>query len=249
MATITVRVPDDIRDALQAKAEGAHQTLSDFVRDHLQDAVAESPAQTERRPSRRIESLTLVERQSLALLHRILARVLPEDANDVDGDEAYQLERAAVLEQGFTGEYSTEFQVLSGELSIAQCEFVADVLSMFQIAKWSMEELSEKDERLTEDQEFALTFHGFDFNDPTEGHMGAYVRHLVTEDRWAEQMEFVHRGKERGNSHMPRRDVYSRMLAEYRRGEQRRLTRRFGRLTKAELEQLATAAIHPDNRV
>ena len=167
MATITVRIPDEIRDALQAKAEAAHQTLSDFVRDHLQDAVIESPERTERRPSRRIESLTLVERQTLALLHRILARVLPDDANDEDGDETYQLERASVLEQGFTGDYSTEFQVLSGELSIAQCEFVVDVLSMFQIAKWSMEALSEENEQLTDDQVHALTFHGFDFNDPT----------------------------------------------------------------------------------
>lgn len=247
MATITVRIPDQTRDALQEKAEAAHQTLSDFVRDHLQDAVNESPERTERRPSRRIETLTLVDRQTLALLHRILARVLPDDANDEDGDETYQIERASVLEQGFAGEYSTEFQVLSEELSIAQCEFVVDVLGMFQIAKWSIEALSEEDGQLTDDQLYALTFHGFDFNDPTEGHMGVYVRHLVTEDRWAEQMDFVHQG-ERGNSHMPMRAAYSRMLAEYRNREQRPLARRSGLLTKVELEQLAAAAIHPDNR-
>lgn len=247
MATITVRIPDETRDALQARADAAHETLSDFVRNCLQDAVIESPERAERRSARRIESLTLVERQTLALLHRILARVLPEDANDEDGDEIYQLRRASVLEQGFTGEYSTEFEVLSGELSIAQCGFVVDVLSMFQTAKWSMEDLGGEAGRLTEDQVHALTFHGFDFNDPLEGHMGAYVRHLVTEDRWAEQMEVVHKG-ERGNSHMPMRGAYSRMLAEFRNLEQRRLTRRFGRLTKGELEQLAAAWIHPDNR-
>ena len=247
MATITVRIPDETRDALQARANAAHETLSDFVRSRLEDAVSESADWTEGRSARRVESLTLVERQTLALLHRILARVLPQDANDEDGDETYQLERASVLEHGFTGEYGTEFQVLFEELSIAHSEFVVQVLSMFQTAKWSIEALSEENEQLTEDQVRALTFHGFDFNDPVEGHMGAYVSHLVTEDRWAEQMEVVHKG-ERGNSHMPTRAAYSRMLAEYRNLEQRRLTRRFGRLTKGELEQLAAAWVHPDNR-
>lgn len=247
MATITVRIPDETRDALQGRADAAHETLSDFVRNCLQDAVIESPERAERRWSRRIESLTLVERQTLALLHRILARVLPEDANDEDGDESYQLSRASVLEQGFTGEYSTEFEVLSGELSIAQCGFVVDVLSMFQLAKWSMEDLGGKGEGLPEDQVHALTFRGFDFNDPLEGHMGAYVRHLVTEDRWAEQMEVVHNG-ERGNSHLPMREAYSRMLAEYRDLKQRQPKHQPRLLTKRELEQLAAARIHPDNR-
>ena len=247
MATITVRISDETRDALQASAEAAHETLSDFVRNCLQDAVMESAERAERRLPRRIESLTLVERQTLALLHRILARVLPEDANDEDGNEPYQLGRASVLEQGFTGEYSTEFEVLSGELSIAHCKFVVDVLSMFQIAKWSMDDLARKGERLTEDQKHALTFRGFDFNDSLEGHMGSYVHHLVTEDRWAEQMEVVHKG-ERGNSHIPMREAYSRMLAEYRNLGQRRLARGSGLLSKGELEQVAAAWIHPDNR-
>lgn len=247
MATITVRIPDETRDALQARADAAHETLSDSVRNCLQNAVIESPERAERRSARRIESLTLIERQTFALLHRILARVLPEDANDEDGDETYQLSRASVLEQGFTGEYSTEFQVLSAELSIAQCEFVVDVLGMFQAAKWSMEDLGEEGEQLTKDQVLALTFYGFDFNDSLEVQMGAYVHHLVTENRWVEQMEVVHKG-ERGNSHMPMREAYSRMLAEFRKLEQRRLTRRFGRLTKGELEQVAAAWIHPDNR-
>lgn len=247
MATITVRISDEVRDELQARADEAHETLSDFVRNSLQAAVFESPERAERRSARRVESLTLIERQTLALLHRILARVLPEDSNDEDGDMEHQLKRALVLERGFTGEYSSEFNTLSGELPIAQCGFVIDVLSMFQSAKWSMEGLTEEDGQLSERQIDALTFHGFDFNDPVEGDMGAYVRFLVTEDRWAEQMSFVH-GREHGNSHAPMRESYSRMLAEFRKVEQRRFTRRFGRLTKAELEQVAAARIHPDRR-
>lgn len=248
MATITVRIPDEIRDALQTRADAENETLSDFVRTCLQGAVAERSERTSRRPPRRIEGLTLLERQSLALLHRILARVLPEDANDEDGDEAYQLERAAVLEQGFASEYSDEFQAVSEELSIPQCEFVVNVLSMFQAAKWSMEILSEEGQQLADDHLHALTFQGFDFNDPLEAHMGSYVRYLVTEDQWKEQMTFVHQG-DRGNSHLPMRETYSRMVAVFRGLESRRLTRRHGRLTKDELEKIAAARVHPDNRL
>ena len=35
----------------------------------------------------------------------MLARVLPEDANDDDGGADYQLRRARVIESSFTGEY------------------------------------------------------------------------------------------------------------------------------------------------
>lgn len=247
MATITVRIPDEIRDALQMRADASRETLSDFVRSCLEDAVVESPERAESRTTRRVESLTLVERQILALLHRILGRVLPEDANGEDGDEAYQLKLASVLEKGFTAEYSSEFDMLSGELSIAQCGFVVDVLSMFQTVKWSIDDLDEEEGQLTEREAHALTFHGFDFNDPVEGHMGIYVRHLVTEDRWKEQMTVVH-GGEHGNSHVPMREAYSRMLAEYRKLDRQRPTRRYGRLAKAELAQIAEAWVHPDNR-
>jgi hypothetical protein len=44
--------------------------------------------------------MPLMDRQVLALLHRILARVLPEGSCDIDGDDEYQLERARVLEAG-----------------------------------------------------------------------------------------------------------------------------------------------------
>lgn len=44
-------------------------------------------------------------------------RVLPEDANDVDGDREYQLERAQVIEKGFTAEHETEFCGIKPELS------------------------------------------------------------------------------------------------------------------------------------
>lgn len=75
-------------------------TLSEFVRDLLMEAVVpvyEREAEHVDVPAAP-ESMRIVDRQMLSLLHRILGRVLPEDANDVDGDLDYQLMRASILE-------------------------------------------------------------------------------------------------------------------------------------------------------
>ena len=82
-----------------------------------------------------------IDRQVLSLLHRILARVLPEDANDVDGDLEYQLKRAKILEEGFAGEYWLEVAGFSTELSKRDCGRVSDILQMFRIITFSIDHL------------------------------------------------------------------------------------------------------------
>ena len=251
MATITVRIDDDTRDALQAKADEERKTLSDFVRARLQDAIFDYRVEP-RASGDGLEpnSMTALERHTLALLHRILGRVLPEDANDVDGDEEYQLERAKVLERGFTKEYWIEFAGLRPELTARQCEFVMDVLDMFRIALYSLNELREKGTEVDEALQRSLSFSGFDHNDPLESQMSDYVRFLLKDDKWSEQKEFVLR-RERGNSHHRMIDVYSRMLTEYREVKQQRPQRSDRKsylLAKDELHQVAAAMIHPSNR-
>ena len=106
MAVLNVRVEDHVRDQLKEMADAEGVTLSEYVRSLLLEAVvpvyeAEVKHGDEPAPG----SMRTIDRQVLSLLHRILARVLPEDANDVDGDLEYQLERAKILEEGFAGEY------------------------------------------------------------------------------------------------------------------------------------------------
>lgn len=254
MATITVRVDNEVRDALQAKAEEARQTLSEFVRDRLQDAVFnfrdDKVSKKSRGDDLEPDSLSALDRHTLALLHRILGRVLPEDESDVDGDKDYQLERAKVLERGFTKEYSMEFLGIEPELSPRHCDFVLDVLQMFRIALHSINELQKQGVEVDDSLREALTFDGFDHNDLIENQMSDYVRFLVESGKWAEQKDFV-LGSEYGNSYHQVIPSYSRMLTEYREVKQRR-TRSAGLrsyiLNEVELRRIAAVRVHPSER-
>src|SRR5262245_32014524 len=118
MAVLNVRVDDHVRDQLKEMADVEGVTMGESVRDLLMAVVipvyaADVKHGDEPAPA----SMRTIDRQMLSLLHRILARVLPEDANDVDGDLKYQLERATILEEGFAGEYWLEVAGLRTELS------------------------------------------------------------------------------------------------------------------------------------
>lgn len=249
MATLTVRLDDDTRDALQQRAADSGMTVSDFVRDLIREQVVELDDEI-RRVGYAPESLTPKERHVLALLHRILGRVLPGDAADTDGDLNYQLERARVLEEGFTQEYWTEFADLDAELSIRDSQRINDILELFRIADDSIALLERDGTPVPDDLRDALRYRGFDFNDSLEMKMATYVKHLVKTDRWTERAEFV-LGPTSGNSHFPVLATYLRMLAEYRRIRERRrpgLTPASYALTIDELRAIAAEQVHPKNR-
>ncbi|WP_419708011.1 YfbU family protein [Promicromonospora sp. NFX87] len=252
MAVLNIRVDDHVRDQLKEIAEGNGLTLSEYVRNLLMEAVVPVyEAEVEHGSEPAAESMRIVDRQVLSLLHRILGRVLPEDANDVDGDREYQLMRAEILEEGYTGEYWYETAGFSTELSKRDCARVSDILQMFRIITFSIGDLAKEgapvDEKLAQD----LEFEGFDHNDPLEGHMASYVKFLMRDERkWTELRPQLERHDE-GNSHMPMLDVYLRMLTEYRRIKDSR-ERGSGRLgymlSLDELKQLADAQTHPSHR-
>jgi uncharacterized protein YfbU (UPF0304 family) len=251
IAVLNIRVEDRIRDQLKEMADTEGVTLSEYVRDLLMAAVIpvyERPVQhgDESAP----ESMRIVDRQMLSMLHRILARVLPEDANDVDGDTDYQLERARVIELGFTGEYWKEVARFRTELSKRDCDRVLDILDMFRVITFSIKRLEEQGTTVDEDAAYGLEFQGFDHNDGLESHMASYVEHLMADGRWGELQPQLKRNDD-GNSHHRVLDTYMRMLAEHRRIMDAR-GRGFRRddylLSLDELEQIAAARIHPSNR-
>lgn len=251
MAVLNIRVEDRIRDQLKEMADDAGVTVSEYVRNLVMEAVipvyeqepkhGDEPAQ---------ESLRTIDRQILSLLHRILGRVLPDDANDVDGDLEYQLMRAQILEAGFTGEYWYETAGFQTELSKRDCGRVADILDMFRVITLSIERLDREGSAVDEKLKFRLEFMGFDYNDALEGHMAGYVSFLMSDDRWTELKPQLER-HDNGNSHQPMLDTYMRMLAEYRRimdGRGRGLSRLDYFLSLEELKQIAEARVHPSNR-
>lgn len=224
-------------------------TVSDFVRDLISEAVVDLRGADG--PDGYIpDTLSPKERHTLALLHRILGRVLPEGENDVDGDKAYQLERAKVLEDGFTQEYWVEFAGIDSELSKRDSQRVMDILDLFRVAGDSITRLRADGIEVPDEIVRAMRYQGFDFNDPLEGKMAAYVKHLVGDGRWEEHAAFV-TGPTSGNSHSLVLETYLRMLAEYRRVRSRRRPTLGGRdhaLTLDELNAIAAERVHPDNR-
>jgi uncharacterized protein YfbU (UPF0304 family) len=252
MAVLNIRVDDRVRDQLKEMADDAGVTLSEFVRDLLMEAVVpvykrEVKHGDEPAP----ESMRVIDRQVLSLLHRILGRVLPKDAGDVDGDLDYQLTRARILEAGYAGEYWYEVAGFSTELSKRDCGRVSDILQMFRIITYSIDHLAKEGTPVDEELAFKLEFQGFDHNDPLEGHMASYVDFLMRDgDRWTELKPQLERN-DNGNSHSRVLDTYLRMLAEYRHIKDNR-ERGTGRLDyllgREELEQIAAARVHPSKR-
>lgn len=251
MAVLNIRVEDRIRDELKELADGEGVTVSEYVRDLLMAAIVPVyEREVDHGDEPPPESMRIADRQVLSLLHRILARVLPEDANDVDGDADYQLTRAEVLERGYTGEYWREVAGFRTELSKRDCDRVLDILDMFRVITFSIKRLEKDGVTVSEDLSYELEFQGFDFRDGLEGHMASYVKFLMSDGRWGELQPQLER-TDRGNSHHPVLDTYLRMLAEHRRIKDSR-GRGFRRddlyLSVEELERIAEARTHPANR-
>lgn len=251
MAVLNIRVEDRIRDQLKEMADDEGVTLSEYVRNLVMEAVVpvyEREAKHGDEPAQ--ESLRIVDRQVLSMLHRILGRVLPEDANDVDGGLEYQLMRAGILEAGYTGEYWFETAGFQTELSRRDCGRVKDILDMFRIITYSIDRFESEGPQLDDQLKHGLEFMGFDHNDALEGHMASYVEFLMRDDRWSELKPQLERNDD-GNSHRRILDVYMRMLAEYRRIMDRR-GRGFSQmdyfLSQEELQKIAAARVHPSNR-
>lgn len=249
MAVLNIRVEDWVRDQLKELADAEGITLSEYVRD-LAMAVVVPVRQREHGDELAPETMRITDRQVLSLLHRILARVLPENANDDDGNPKDQLERARVIESGFTNEYWREVAGFSTELSKRDCGRVLDILDMFRAITFSIKRLGKQGITVDEDAAYGLEFRGFDHNDGLEQHMASYVEYLMADGRWSELQPQVKRHDD-GNSHHRMLDIYMRMLAEYRRilaGRSRGFDPDDLLLSKDELQQVAEARVHPANR-
>jgi uncharacterized protein YfbU (UPF0304 family) len=202
VATISVRVEDDIKERAEEAAAGEGVSISEWTRQLMRAElgldVPEWSAPT---------SLSKRDRRQLALLHRILQLV----SDDEDETERHGT-MIEVLERGFTGEYADEFISIDDELPLDECRLVWDILDMFRVLEASVDSVGIETVRaLDEHAEDALRFRGFDFNDRREGRLAGYAAHLVHSGRWAELAVYFDAKHERGNSHAPMLNTYLRM--------------------------------------
>ncbi|WP_454044680.1 YfbU family protein [Cellulosimicrobium sp. Marseille-Q8652] len=241
-------------DELGRIARSRGVSLSDLARETLGTLLTVDPADADevRFRTGTPESLSAIDRRQLSLLHRIMSYLVPDDASSEDGDPDFQRKRAEVLEMGWVSEYSDEFYEIRPEMPRSESDFVMDVLDMFTQLEWSYGELS-GDERkaLAEEAKYGLKFGGFDFNNRREGRMASYAKYLIDEGKWEHMAKYFDDDHERGNSHMPTIDMYTRMLEEFRPiWRQKVQAARHGEynLTTTEIRRVLDARTHPDSR-
>lgn len=252
--TISLRLDDDLHSGLTEIARARGVTISALAREAFGLLTAPSRRHTDDEffgqapvPT----TLTTLERQQLALLHRILARLVEGDGED--GDREYQLERAEILEKGYVGEYSDVFVSIESELSRRDTALVMDIFDMFHVLEWSLEQLDPGDKRALGDfAPSALVFAGFDANHRRESRLLTYARHLIEQGKWESLANRFDRKHDGGNSHGQHLEMYERMLGIFepiwKAKIRKHAVRGDTKLNRDELTKVAEAAVHPSNR-
>lgn len=217
MAQLNVRLDDHTRDSLDALARARGLSASDLIRGLIDSALGRNdPERSHGDPTP--QSMSAVERRTLALQHEILSHLTAEPDEDEGGWEAeYHRRMVEVLTAGWTAEYSTMFVAMQPEMTRRESSLVHDILEMFTTVERSVERLSDESRAsLGEHAEHALTFRGFDFNDAQEGRLASYAHYLIKTDRWQSLASRFDAKHEHGNSHFPVLASYERMLSVWR---------------------------------
>lgn len=208
MATITLRVDDGVRDELERLAQARGKSVSELLRAAIADLLGTRRELAREEAPR---SMSMLDRRVLVMLHQILERVDPDEES---GDHARQIR---ALERGFTDEYDFEFGGMEPELPLSECALVHDILEMYTVLEHSIGQLGERAEvELGAGARHVLEFSGFDLNHPRESRLLSYARHLIRTERWENMAWHFDDKHERGNSHMPRVEMYQRLLSAYR---------------------------------
>lgn len=176
--------------------------------------------------------LSRLERLFLSNQMRILEALYPDEANSI-------AVRREALERGYEMLYEWDMDYIyvgDDVMTVEESKEVWDTLDMFDAINRSIEQIGS-----VELQENASAkFRGYDGNN--ESKFMAFTAFTVER---LKRFEFVPTPKKGyWNSHMPVRDMYNRMLAEWRKVPRERRHE----LTEAELTEILGAAIHPENR-
>lgn len=177
--------------------------------------------------------LTKLERIFLVNQLKILEALYPDEA------EQLSLQREA-LEQGYEMLYKwhTEY-IYEGDdvMTIEESREVWDTMEMFVAIDRSLKELSQDQ---VNDKRLWTKFMGYDGNN--EGKFMSFAQFTVERMKRFDDLPMPKPGY--FNAHMPVRDIYRRMLAEWKKVPSQS---RFD-LNKVDLTKILAAAAHPENR-
>lgn len=216
MGVINVRIEDSALESLRSLAEAEGESLSEYVRGALLSRVHPVKIPDHMRGDLEApETLRPIDRHMLSLVHRLMAVVLAEGETEHGGiDRDDHLRQVRVLEEGFTGLYYEEFSALSPELSPLDSKIVVEVLEMYRLITFSIEQLERDGVTIDPALKRSLRFAGFDGNQSLEAHMSSYVKFLTRDGRWPELLPQIEEA-DGGNSHAEMLPTYHRMLAEH----------------------------------
>lgn len=177
-------------------------------------------------------NLSRIERYKISNQLRILEALYPNEAEDF----ANQRE---IFESGYEFLYSFQVDhIYDGDdiMKAEECLEVWDTLSMFDAINRTLENITN-----FEDEKFITTkFLGYDGNN--EGKFMSFAAFTIERLR---RFTFVPMAEEGYfNSHSPVREMYQRMLAEWKGLSDRQVFD----MTAEQLRQVLSAAVHPEHR-
>lgn len=165
-------------------------------------------------------------RLTLANQFLILSKIEPNKSNE-------HLERYKILKDGFSDHYDEVFDILGDELTMQECLFVKEILSLYERFAFSYQ--SWPAGAITVDR---ITFFGFYGN--SDHKLINYAQYLL-DNGYCADIKLSDRGLD---SHHPNKDIYRRML-----NSAKKIPHRDGSfITDEEFRMIQHEMVHPSNR-
>ena len=164
MKSITIRIPDELKALIAKESEGNGQSQSDYLRQILEAQVGQINEEEFQRQSQQNFYLSVVERKTLSRGCQLLLAAhggLPDGLYDAESIQSTM----KALECGYAGEYPRIFSGANDGLTYEECKLVWDILDMFRVIKYSIQDLGRSGWEQTGvvDAEYYGSFRGFDY--------------------------------------------------------------------------------------
>jgi uncharacterized protein len=154
MATVSIRLDDDLKERLDRVSESRGLNSSAVIRSAIEEKIA---ALGRSEPIHSPATLTVAERMMLSNQYRLMALLEPSAAK-------YHLKHARIVEEGYELDFQWMTQYLSDPFPRRKCHEVLRILDMYSSLIYSYLALTDKEDIGPHDVQFG----GFDGNNETD---------------------------------------------------------------------------------